>query len=774
MLSYGQVLRAALVVAPHNPWLIKRRSKWLRRRGDAGAALALVDGALSALPPDERLLEERARALGDLAELRWGAGDPQGALPLLDELLAVPSHDERLIRKRAAICARFARQRCRDGDAVGALAFLERALTDVPNHELLLRERSYAVAWLANARRAEGDAARALTLIEEALVHLPDDPGVRAARASTLHTLRRYEEAIDAWRDLMDRAPLDVRGWLGLARALYMLDRSERIDPLIDEYLGALGERPDRYLRAARVALAGRRSARLERLLGDARTHVHRDSGALQELAELHLAVGRVGDALTFLDEALELDRRNESAKTKREDTVRTLRLAGVDAGTLPPLERTALRMPDLALRALVERPLPIATENSGMIAMVYTTLGPGGAERQLTNTVRGLGALPGAPGIVLMPTVDDDPEIHRFHVSSLDALDVPIVPSHGGTVDMARLRGALGSDVADLIALLPFTLRQHVGVLASRFLHQPPAVMHAWSDHRNIPAGVAAALAGIPRIVLSTRTIAPPGTRTVPTYFREVYRALLRRPGVLLVNNSAAGARTYAEWLAVDAKRIGVIYNGIDIDGLESARDPQTTAGHRARLGLPPGARVIGSVFRLGRVKRPLLWLQAASEVARRCPETHFVIVGEGPLRDDMASAAAELGIADRVHMPGLTRDVVPWYDLMDVVLLTSEREGTSNTALEAQALGKPVVSPAVGGMAETFVQGTSGFLVSSDPSPIEIAECVVRALTDTAWRDEAQKTARSFVRERFSIERMVSDTLDLYGFDLVRIARD
>jgi glycosyltransferase involved in cell wall biosynthesis len=307
--------------------------------------------------------------------------------------------------------------------------------------------------------------------------------------------------------------------------------------------------------------------------------------------------------------------------------------------------------------------------------------------------------------------------------------------------------------------------MRQQIGVLTSRFLHDLPAVVHAWSDHRNIIAGIAATLAGVPRIVLSTRSVAPLGTRTVPTYFREIYQALLDRPNVVLVNNSAAGARTYSEWLGVEAKGVRVIYNGVDIDGLEQARNPQTTAAHRARLGLPADAKVVGSVFRLGRVKRPLFWLEAAAEVACRCPEAHFVIVGEGPLRDQMATAAAELGIADRLHMPGLSRDVAPWYDLMDVVLLTSEREGTSNTALEAQALGKPVVSPAVGGMPETFVPGTSGFLVSATPSPVDLAECVVRALTDTAWREEAERAARSLIRRRFSIQRMVDETLELYA---------
>jgi glycosyltransferase involved in cell wall biosynthesis len=104
----------------------------------------------------------------------------------------------------------------------------------------------------------------------------------------------------------------------------------------------------------------------------------------------------------------------------------------------------------------------------------------------------------------------------------------------------------------------------------------------------------------------------------------------------------------------------------------------------------------------------------------------------------------------------------------------LTSSYEGTSNTALEAQALGKPVVSPAVGGMPETFVAGTSGFLVCANPSPAEIAESVMRALTDTAWRHQAEQAARAFVRERFSIERMIGDTMELYGFEPAQVARN
>jgi UDP-N-acetylglucosamine--N-acetylmuramyl-(pentapeptide) pyrophosphoryl-undecaprenol N-acetylglucosamine transferase len=155
--SYGQILRAASVVAPHNPWLIKYRSKWLRSRGDAGTALALIDRALLATPPDDRLLRERVRAIGELAEVRWAAGDVDGAFALIDQVLAAATQEEQLIKKCTQICAVFAKTLRTEGDDRGALGVLDRALTLFPNSEQLLRERAIALAWSGNAGRAERD-----------------------------------------------------------------------------------------------------------------------------------------------------------------------------------------------------------------------------------------------------------------------------------------------------------------------------------------------------------------------------------------------------------------------------------------------------------------------------------------------------------------------------------------------------------------------------------------------------------------------------------------
>ena len=107
----------------------------------------------------------------------------------------------------------------------------------------------------------------------------------------------------------------------------------------------------------------------------------------------------------------------------------------------------------------------------------------------------------------------------------------------------------------------------------------------------------------------------------------------------------------------------------------------------------------MLGSVFRMSEEKRPLLWLDVAANVAAQRPDAHFVVCGDGPMRDEMRTYAAELGIADRVHLPGAQSNIGSWFKLMDVVMLTSRHEGLPNVLLEAQSLGVPVVAPDVGG---------------------------------------------------------------------------
>jgi glycosyltransferase involved in cell wall biosynthesis len=149
---------------------------------------------------------------------------------------------------------------------------------------------------------------------------------------------------------------------------------------------------------------------------------------------------------------------------------------------------------------------------------------------------------------------------------------------------------------------------------------------------------------------------------------------------------------------------------------------------------------------------------------VAKARPDAHFVICGDGPMRDEMNKYAAELGIADRVHLPGAQSNIGSWFKLMDVVMLTSRHEGLPNVLLEAQSLGVPVVAPDVGGMAEVVEQGQTGWTIKQADAAM-LAERVLYCLTDQQWRQAAVERAPRFVRERFGIETMLHRNLEVYG---------
>jgi glycosyltransferase involved in cell wall biosynthesis len=241
-----------------------------------------------------------------------------------------------------------------------------------------------------------------------------------------------------------------------------------------------------------------------------------------------------------------------------------------------------------------------------------------------------------------------------------------------------------------------------------------------------------------------------------------SAYRALCAVPGVTLVNNSHAGADDYAAWLGIDARSIGVIYNGVEcsdakLDGCERERWRET-------LHIPARAEVVGSMFRFAPEKRPVLWLHVAAAIAARRPETWFVIFGEGELLGEMEATARRLGLAGRLRMPGVTSSACSALSAMDAVLLTSAWEGTPNVALEAQWYGVPVIATRAGGSAEAIAHGETGWIVDASDPPT-IAERVVATLDDEGACHRLPTAGLQFIAERFGLARMIDETLMVYG---------
>lgn len=132
--------------------------------------------------------------------------------------------------------------------------------------------------------------------------------------------------------------------------------------------------------------------------------------------------------------------------------------------------------------------------------------------------------------------------------------------------------------------------------------------------------------------------------------------------------------------------------------------------------------------------------------------------------MRSRMTDAAKRLGLRDRLLMPGVREDVLSAISLFDVFILTSAGEGLPNVLLEAQWVGTPLVTTDVGGSREAIFEGQTGFLGANDDAD-EIAALACRILADPDFRARAASVGPAFVRSRFNMDRMLDETIALYG---------
>lgn len=160
---------------------------------------------------------------------------------------------------------------------------------------------------------------------------------------------------------------------------------------------------------------------------------------------------------------------------------------------------------------------------------------------------------------------------------------------------------------------------------------------------------------------------------------------------------------RTYlATRIGIPDTALVTIENGVDVERYAPGRPAPAV---RAQLGIPPSARVVGSMGRLERVKNYAALLEAFAAARARSAAAgplYLVICGEGSERDALAAQAQRLGIADAIRLPGWVDDPVEFYRLFDVFALTSVSEGSPLSLMEAMACGAVPLVTDVGANAE------------------------------------------------------------------------
>lgn len=200
---------------------------------------------------------------------------------------------------------------------------------------------------------------------------------------------------------------------------------------------------------------------------------------------------------------------------------------------------------------------------------------------------------------------------------------------------------------------------------------------------------------------------------------------------------------------------KVHVIHNGIDMARFRERHDPDSM---RRSFGIPFGAPVVGTVGRLNEIKRQDLLIRAFAEVRRRVPDAHLLLVGDGPLIDDLRALAASLELSESVHFAGYRPHSAPYLQMMDIFALTSRSEGTPQAMLEALVTGLPVIASRVGGIPEVIEDGRTGLLFKPDDEAA-LATGLVRLIADKDLARRLGEAGRSRVESTFDIRRMARD---------------
>jgi glycosyltransferase involved in cell wall biosynthesis len=288
-----------------------------------------------------------------------------------------------------------------------------------------------------------------------------------------------------------------------------------------------------------------------------------------------------------------------------------------------------------------------------------------------------------------------------------------------------------------------------------------PPQIVHTHLFKSDFHGRLAARIAGVP-VVVSTLHSIDRWAQKRP--LGNLY-GLTSRFSDRLIAISEDVKKFHIENTAVGEAKFVTIENGVDVKRFAG----QGAAGQNVRkeFNLEASAFVFGIVGRLTPPKDHRVFLQAAAIILQRMPLARFLIVGDGPLRDDLESYAHELGVQNSVIFTGMRRDIPAVLAALDVIVISSLWEGIPVTLLEGMASALPVVGTRVGSIPEVVTEETAVLVPPSDPDAI--AQACLRLANDQELRLRMGEAGMKRVNAYYSMDAMIDRTTELYA-DLLR----
>jgi glycosyltransferase involved in cell wall biosynthesis len=237
--------------------------------------------------------------------------------------------------------------------------------------------------------------------------------------------------------------------------------------------------------------------------------------------------------------------------------------------------------------------------------------------------------------------------------------------------------------------------------------------------------------------------------------------RRLYQAPAAVITTGQGISELLHQR-LGVPRERLRAIPTGVSLaDFAPRPPDP----GLAARLHLPAGAFVFGSISVLRSWKGHLYLLEAFKELREEVHQAFLLIVGDGPYRPVIEDKIQALGLGEEVRLVGHQDAVPEWLALMDAFVMASyANEGVPQALLQALAMGKPVVAATTGGIPEVIVPEETGLLVPPRDSRA-LAQAMSRLARDPALRETLSRRGPELVASRYSLDHMADALEALYA---------
>ncbi|MFQ5657050.1 MAG: glycosyltransferase family 4 protein [Candidatus Methylomirabilales bacterium] len=315
------------------------------------------------------------------------------------------------------------------------------------------------------------------------------------------------------------------------------------------------------------------------------------------------------------------------------------------------------------------------------------------------------------------------------------------------GQVEMAEVPDLVRrpSPVKDLVAFLKIYRLLRRGQFD---------LVHTHTSKAGILGRLAARLAGVPHIVHTPHGQAFNGYagRVLTTLF-----VLLERWAATftdrIIGLTDQEIRDNLERQIGEPRQFVSIPSGIDLKRFEKSK--RKAVDVKASLGLPPSARLIGSVGRLDPVKGHADLVDAFAILAPRFPEITLVLIGDGEVLPELRSRVAQSGLTDRVLFLGWREDVPDLLHALELFVFPSLSEGMGRALVEAMAAGLPIVATRVCSVPEVLAEGGAGCLVEPASAP-SLADGIEKLLLDRELRSRLAMAARERA-PRYSVETML-----------------